>query len=89
MRDENQQLALSGAPVDVVPNFSTKLTKLNLFAKYELKKNVDVRLNYVYDRFHSDDWTWTTWMYSDGTQVMQNPKQTVQFIGVMMSYRFQ
>ena len=89
MRDENQQLALSGAPVDVVPNFSTKLTKLNLFAKYALKKNVDVRLNYVYDRFDSDDWTWTTWMYSDGTQVIQNPKQTAQFIGVMMSYRFQ
>ena len=89
MRDENQQQALAGAAADVVPNFSTKLSKLNLFGKYELKKNVDVRLNYVYDRYSTDDWTWTRWTYSDGTRVLQDPAQTVHFIGVLMNYRFQ
>ncbi len=88
MRDENQQQALSGTAADVVPDFSTQLTKLNLFAKYAVKKNVDFRLNYVYDRFSTDDWTWTNWTYSDGTRVLQSPTQTVHFIGVSMNYRF-
>ncbi len=89
MRDENQQQLFAGvAVVDLVPNFSTKLTKLNLFAKYAVKKNVDLRLNYIYDRFSTDDWTWTTWTYSDGTRVLQSPTQKVHFIGVMMNYRF-
>ncbi len=89
MRDENRQQLFAGvAVVDVVPDFSTKLTKLNLFAKYALKKNVDLRLNYIYDRFSTDDWTWTNWTYSDGTRVLQSPTQTVHFIGVMMNYNF-
>lgn len=89
MRDENRQQALAGTAADAVPNFSTKLTKLNLFGKYEVKKDADVRLNYVYDRFSTDDWTWTRWAYSDGTRVLQDPTQTVHFIGVLMNYRFQ
>ncbi len=88
MRDENRQQALSGTATDVVPDISTKLTKLNLFAKHAVKKNVDLRLNYVYDRFSTDDWTWTNWTYSDGTRVLQSPTQTVHFIGVSMNYRF-
>ncbi len=89
IRDENQQQLFAGiAVVDLVPNFSTKLTKLNLFAKYAVKKNVDLRLNYIYDRFSTDDWTWTRWTYSDGTRVLQSPTQTVHFIGVMMNYNF-
>ncbi len=88
IRDENQQQALAGAAADVVPNFSTKLTKLNLFAKHGLNKNVGVRLNYVYDRYSTDDWTWTTWTYSDGTQLTQSPTQKVHFIGISGYYRF-
>ncbi len=88
MRDENRQQALSGTATDVVPDISTKLTKLNLFTKYAVKKNVDLRLNYIYDRFSTDDWTWTRWTYSDDTQVLQSPTQTVHFVGVSMNYRF-
>ncbi len=89
MRDENRQQALTGTAAAMVPDFSAKLTKLNLFAKYAVNKNVDFRLNYIYDRFSTDDWTWTNWTYSDGTRVLASPTQTVHFIGVMMNYRFQ
>lgn len=89
LRDENQQQVLAGTPVSVVPNFSTKLTKLKLFAKYEVQKNVDFRINYVYDRFSTDDWTWTDWTYSDGTRVLQDPNQKIHFFGVLLNYRFQ
>ena len=49
---------------------------------------MDVRLNYVYDRFSNDDWTWTTWTYTDGTQLTQSPTQKVHFIGISGYYRF-
>lgn len=88
MRDETLQLALLGAAADVVPDSSTKRTKLDLFASYAVKKNVDVRLKYVYDRFRTDDWTWTTWAYSDGSQLFESPKQAVHFIGLIVNYRF-
>lgn len=87
--DENRQQALAGAAADVIPDFTTKLTKLKLFAKYAIKKETSIRVNYVYDRFETNDWTWTTWTYSDGTRVLASPTQTTHFIGIVLDYRFQ
>jgi len=89
IREENQQQALAGTAVDTIPAISTTLTNLNLFAMYALNNQTDVRINYIYDRYRTDDWTWTAWTYSDGTQVRNDPTQTVHFIGLMMRYRFQ
>ncbi|MBM3359695.1 MAG: MtrB/PioB family decaheme-associated outer membrane protein [Betaproteobacteria bacterium] len=87
--DENRQQALAGAATSVIPDFTTKLTKLNLFAKYAVEKNTSIRVNYVYDRFDTNDWTWTTWTYTDGTRVLQNPVQKVHFIGISVYHRWQ
>ncbi len=89
IREENQQQALEGAAVDTIPNISTTLTNVKLFAGYAINKQIDVRVNYIYDRYRTDDWTWTTWTYSDGTTVQQDPIQTVHFIGVLVRYKFQ
>lgn len=89
MREKNQQQALAGAAVDTIPTITTTLTNVKLLAGYALNKQTDVRVNYRYDRYHTDDWTWTAWTYSDGTQVRYDPKQTLHFIGLMMRYRFQ
>ncbi len=89
MRDENQQQLFAGvAVVDLVPDFSTKLTKLNLFAKYAVKKDTSIRVNYVYDRFETDDWSWSNWTYPDGTRVLASPIQKTHFLGVVLDYRF-
>ena len=78
----------STVPVSL-PEVSTKLTRLNLWSRFVLAKNSGVRLDYVYDRYKTDDWTWSNWMYADGTRITQDPDQTVNFVGVTYFYRFQ
>ena len=89
IRDEYQQQALIGNPISSLPDVSTKLTRVNLFGKYSLQKNSGVRLDYIFDRYKTDEWTWATWTYADGTRITQDPNQAVNFFGVSYYYRWQ
>ena len=71
-----------------LPNIEYNRTTLQLNGKYALQKNAGVRVQYIYDRFKTDDFTWTSWVYTDGTRVLQNPTQTVHFIGISGYYEF-
>lgn len=84
-----QRVGGAAGTVNPLPDVSTELTRLNLFGKYALEKNAGLRLDYIYDRFSTDDFTWTTWQYVVGTRVLQNPTQKVHFIGVSYYYRWQ
>jgi len=53
------------------------------------QKNTGVRLDYIFDRFKTDDWTWPTWTFADGTTLTQNPSQKINFLGVSYYYKFQ
>jgi MtrB/PioB family decaheme-associated outer membrane protein len=75
--------------VGPIPDINTKLTTIKLWGKYALDKHSGIRVDYIYDRFDTNDWTWTTWVYSDGTTVSQQPLQTVNFLGISYYYRFQ
>lgn len=79
----------AGAVANSLPDAHYNVTRLSLFAKYALQKNTGVRLSYIYERWSTDDWTWTTWTYSDGTRVLQEPTQKVHFVGVSLYYRWQ
>ena len=85
------QLILSpaSATAPTIPDIETRITTLRLTTKYALTKNVGVRLDYAFQRWTSDDWTWTTWTYSDGTRLLQEPVQKVHFFGVSGYYRWQ
>jgi len=90
IRDEYRQRAVTpGATITPLPDVNTRLTRLNLSAKHALQKNTGIRLDYIYDRYSTDDWTWTTWTYADGTRVLEAPVQKVHFIGARYYYRFQ
>ena len=71
-----------------VPDVTYDRTVLRLTAKYAMQKNLGMRFQYVHDRFSTNDWTWENWTYSDGTRVLANPQQTIQFIGVSAYYDF-
>jgi len=88
IKDEYVQQALAGAPITSLPSVTTKLTRLNLYGKYLLQKNAGVRLDYIYDRYSTDDWTWSTWMYADGSR-LRDPNQKVNFVGVSYYYKWQ
>jgi MtrB/PioB family decaheme-associated outer membrane protein len=70
------------------PEVSYDRQILRLTAKYAMQKNAGLRLMYTRDRFSTNDWTWAEWTYSDGTRVMANPQQTVNFFGVTGYYDF-
>lgn len=84
-----QPITPTSATIASLPDIRTKLTTVKLYTRYTLQKNSAVRFDYVYDRFRTNDWTWSNFTYSDGTTVSQQPKQIVHFIGVSYYYRWQ
>lgn len=86
--DEYRQQAITGLAIGSLPDVSTKLTRLKLFGKYAILKNAGVRLDYIYDYYKTNDWSWTTWTYTDGTKLTQSPTQKVHFLGISGYYKF-
>jgi predicted porin len=85
-----------------LPDIKNKLTRAGLFGEYTLRKNSDVRLDLVYERWETDDWTWqfadgTPFIYSggtspaftDGTTVNAKATQESVFVGARYIFRFQ
>jgi MtrB/PioB family decaheme-associated outer membrane protein len=78
-------------------DITNTLTRLKLNAVYALRKNADVRVDYVHERWQTDDWTWffadgspfTYGTTTDGTQLAQPSSQSADFIGVRFIYKFQ
>jgi MtrB/PioB family decaheme-associated outer membrane protein len=86
----------SGA-VTQVPDITSTAIRVKLFAEYALRKNSDIRVDLIHERWESDDWTWqfsdgSNFQYgttTDGTTVIVDPKQNASFVGVRYSYNFQ
>lgn len=91
MRDHNEyDLAGVGnsASAADLPDITSYLTTLKLFANYPVGKESSVQLDYTLDHRTTDDWTWTDWAYTDGTTLDQDPNETVHFLGVSFRYGF-
>jgi MtrB/PioB family decaheme-associated outer membrane protein len=77
------------ASVGSLPAIHNRTTSLKLFGTYAVEKNSSIRLDYVYDRRTTDDWTWNNWTYGVAdTTVIQDKNQNVQFIGVSYIHKF-
>ncbi len=78
------------APAGVTPppDVSYERTVLKLTGKYAMQKNTGVRVQYIRDRFSTNDWTWDQWTYSDGTRVLPNSQQTVNFLSASYYFNF-
>ena len=84
------------APADTFPNINYDRFTLKLYGNYRMDKTSTLRLSFIHDRFKTDDWTWTTFVYgnganpalTDGTTVRQQPTQNVSFIGLSYLYSF-
>jgi MtrB/PioB family decaheme-associated outer membrane protein len=88
---------VGGITAAPLPDITNKLTRFNFHLLYALQKSSELRFDYIYERWQTDDWTWlfangTPFTYgatTDGTQVVQAPKQTSNFVGARYIYRFQ
>ena len=88
---------VTGVTAVPLPDITNKMTRIKLHADYALQKTSEVRVEYAYERWQTDDWSWmfadgTPFTYgttTDGTQVAQAPKQTANWLAVRYIYRFQ
>lgn len=76
------------AGAGVLPDTVFSINRLSVSGGYALSKETRVRLDYVYDVRKLDDYTWSQWMFTDGTRVMVNPTQTTQLLGVTLTHSF-
>ncbi|MGV8713410.1 MAG: MtrB/PioB family outer membrane beta-barrel protein, partial [Nitrosomonas sp.] len=65
-----------------VPNISTELSNMRLFASYALRKILSLHLDYILNRFKTNEWTWDHWAYTDGSRLTQDIDQIINFIGL-------
>ena len=48
-----------------VPDITNKMLRLKAFAEYPIQKNAEIRANFIYEKWQTDDWTW---MIAGGSQ---------------------
>lgn len=81
----------TATPADL-PAVAYRQLSLNLSAKYALDKKSDVRLNFIHQRYESNEWYWSNagvpFFYSDGTTVSQQAGQNVNMMTVNYTYNF-
>lgn len=96
-QDSNTALATN---VVEPPDVNNRLLRVKLFAQYAVQKNADLQFNLIRELWQTDDWTWmmltptgaVPFVYgstTDGTSVIQAPKQNSTFAGVRYIIRFQ
>ena len=73
-------------PEALLPDIHSQRTTLRFYSNYTLQKNLTLRFDLIYDRFKTNDWTWTNFTYVDGTTV-NNPNTNSTFLGVSLVYR--
>lgn len=84
---DHNRYALAGA-ASPLPDIDWKQTTFKLAAGYAYDVNTRLRFEYVHDRRKTNDWTWASYTYSDGTWLEQKPLEKVHFLGFALDYRF-
>jgi len=81
--------ALSSEPL---PTATTRLNSLGLYANYKWKKNLTLKVQYVYEDYKSEDWALDGVDPNTLANVItlgeDSPDYTVHLIGVSVSYRY-
>lgn len=80
---------LTGTPVTAaIDDVKYTVTSLQLFAEYDLKQDLGLRLDAIHDRWSTNDWLWARNFYVDGTRISQDETQETTFVGASLRYRW-
>ena len=74
-----------------LPDYYYKQLSLKLYGDYALTRYSGIRVDFIVDRRHNNDWTWQNWSYSvasDGTTVTNVGSENSAFLGVSYRYRW-
>jgi MtrB/PioB family decaheme-associated outer membrane protein len=73
----------AGSPVTQnIPSLYYRPLTVSGFGDLALTSDSGVSLSATYNQQRTNDWSWVTWSYADGTTVYQDPKEDVVFVGV-------
>ncbi len=85
-----QGTSLTSAPM---PDLITRMNRLELFGRYEVKKDVSINVKYIHENYHSTDWAYDNVLPATMANVIgtnqTSPDYNVNAIGVSVSYKFQ
>lgn len=84
------------AGVTPLPDIENNIARLGLFSEYALRKNMDLRIDLIHERWRTDDWSWqfsdgSPFVYgttTDGTKIDQRYHQNSTFVGVRYIFKF-
>lgn len=91
----------TGAPVVVnggvpISDITDKHIRVSLFGQYALNKASDLRLDLIYDKWKTNDWTWTDvngnpmrLTQNSATTVYADPNESATYVGLRYIYKFQ
>jgi MtrB/PioB family decaheme-associated outer membrane protein len=74
-----------------LPDITNRHTTVTLFGKYALQPNAGVKLEYVYDRWSTNDWAWQIFpfaFFTNGTVIFNETPQQVHFVGASFYYEW-
>lgn len=78
-------------PVGPVPDVKSTLNSLQLYARYALNKTTTLRLNYWYEKYKSDNWSYDNATFSSSNNVIltgqTSPDYDAHVVGVSLAIK--
>ena len=75
-----------------LPDVVTRLSRLEVFGKYQLQKDMALNMRYAYEKYASKDWAWDGQTIASSTQIVgtaqTSPRYNIHMINVSLSYVF-
>ena len=85
---DRSDYVLSGAPItSVLPDVKYTINTLKLFAEYEMRQDLALRVEAIHDQWSTNDWILGL-AYADGTRLSQDTTQETTFVGLSMRYNW-
>ena len=86
-------VAGSAVTIAPLPNLVSRVSRLEMFGRYDLRKDLTVNVKFAHERYSSNDWAWDAplTLTSVGTVVGTNqtsPNYSINFVGVSLAYKF-
>jgi MtrB/PioB family decaheme-associated outer membrane protein len=82
----------TGAPVEPLPDLESRLNTVKLYGRYRVNERLSVRVDYLYERFRSKDFTLDDVAPDTIPSVLtlgeESPNYSAHFIGTSLNYRF-
>lgn len=82
----------TGAPAEPLPDLESRLNTVKLYGRYRVNERLSVRVDYLYERFRSKDFTLDNVDPDTIPSVLtlgeESPDYSAHFIGTSLNYRF-